>query len=53
MPRRHPLCFVCLKPLGDGSSSSTMRMTWAGLPGKPEIVANDRVLNAELALAPQ
>lgn len=37
MPRRHPLCFVCEKPLGDGNASSTMRMTWAGLPGKPEI----------------
>jgi len=37
MPRRHPLCFVCQQPLGDGSASSTMRMTWSGLPGRPEI----------------
>jgi hypothetical protein len=37
MPRRHPTCFVCRKPLGNGSASSTMRMTWTGLPGKPEI----------------
>jgi hypothetical protein len=37
MPRKHPICFVCREPLGDGSASSTMRMTWRGLPGKPEI----------------
>ena len=37
MARRHPYCFVCQKRLEGQGASSTMRMTWQGLPGKPEI----------------
>ena len=37
MTRKHPTCFVCLKKLKGHRRRYTMRMTWADLPGHPEI----------------